>query len=321
MEPRLIKLSQIRVESSFRNENRDESLELSLNKEGQRVPIIVEKEGNGQYVLVEGYRRYNALISIGKKKAQCIVEEVTSEEQRLIKRLDIEFHTEKRNAYQLEKMINQLLKLNKHDAKSIAKLCNVTEETVRKYLKGREVNPDWVRRGEQANVGRHGLTDIHTFQNVGIETKEYILDLYIGGQINGTSLGQIKEITKVPVFKDISEEDKKECIDEVIIRGIKDKEVMSEIVSNKRLEISYDETSLENITNLIVKLLYRVNNLLRKKHYVNYLAPNQRLNIQKLLEGSIVLLNIKNDLPYNTEEDISTRVKQGDDDSVEKLEH
>jgi len=41
--------------------------------------------------------------------AECSVEKLSSEEERIVKRLGIEFHTKKRTAYQLERMINRLL--------------------------------------------------------------------------------------------------------------------------------------------------------------------------------------------------------------------
>ncbi len=53
-----IKLSQIRLEPEFRLREKDLGLELSINKQGLRVPLIVEEESKGCYVLVDGYRRF-----------------------------------------------------------------------------------------------------------------------------------------------------------------------------------------------------------------------------------------------------------------------
>lgn len=80
-------LSQIALETSFRDEVKDLSLEPDINRYGIRVPLIVEDLGTGKYVLVDGYRRFYALDFLGRETAECIVESATSIEGRIIKRL------------------------------------------------------------------------------------------------------------------------------------------------------------------------------------------------------------------------------------------
>ncbi|MCD8503243.1 MAG: ParB/RepB/Spo0J family partition protein [Bacillaceae bacterium] len=131
-QPKKIKLSQIRLETSYRKSEKDLSLELSISRQGLNVPLTVEEEGKNQYVLVDGYRRFYALDFLGKEYAECSVEKLSSEEERIVKRLGIELHTKKRTAYQLERMINRLLENEKYDTKLIASLCGVTEATIKK---------------------------------------------------------------------------------------------------------------------------------------------------------------------------------------------
>ncbi|MDN4495132.1 ParB N-terminal domain-containing protein [Ureibacillus aquaedulcis] len=160
-QPREIELSQIRLETSFRKNEKDLSLEMDISRNGLIAPLIVQLESEDTYVLVEGYRRFYALQFLGKKYADCFIENYTSEEDRIIKRLRIEFQTKKRTAYQLEEMINRLLENELYDVKLLASLCNVTEKTIAKYRKGSDVNPDWIRRGRKTGAGRHGFTIIH----------------------------------------------------------------------------------------------------------------------------------------------------------------
>jgi ParB-like chromosome segregation protein Spo0J len=191
-------------------------LELDITRQGLKVPLTVEEESKNQYVLVDGYRRYYALEFIGVEEAYCNVEEPSSEEERIVKRLGIELHTKRRTAYQLERMINRLLESEEYDARLIASLCNVKEATITKYVRGFDVNPEWLRRGEQTGAGRHAFTEIHNL-NVSDETKNYIADRYIDREIPKTTIEVIKKATKEKAFKDIPEENVKECIDEIMI--------------------------------------------------------------------------------------------------------
>lgn len=104
-QPEKVKLSQIRLETSYRKTEKDLSLELSINRHGLKVPLTVEKEGKNQYVLVDGYRRFYALEFLGLEDVECRVEKLSSEEERIVKRLGVELHTKKRTAYQLERII------------------------------------------------------------------------------------------------------------------------------------------------------------------------------------------------------------------------
>ncbi|MFA9560373.1 ParB/Srx family N-terminal domain-containing protein [Evansella sp. AB-rgal1] len=69
-QPKKIKLSQIRLETSYRKSEKDLSLELSISRQGLNVPLIVEEEGENQYVLVDGYRRFYALEFLGVEDAE-----------------------------------------------------------------------------------------------------------------------------------------------------------------------------------------------------------------------------------------------------------
>jgi len=285
-----IKLSQIRLETSFRNKEKDLSLELSINRNGLKVPLIVEEESKNQYVLVDGYRRFYALEFLEVVDAECSVEMLSSEEERIVKRLEIELHTKRRTSYQLERMINRLLENEKYDAKLIASLCNVTGGTITKYIRGYDVNPEWLRRGEQTGAGRHAFTDIHKL-NISEETKNFIADKYIDRQINKSTVDVIKKATNEKAFKDVPEENLKECIDQIIKQQSKDYENVKEIVSENSLQAGYTKSSHTFMHNLTLNLLARIEKIFNNSHYVNYLSNKQKDQLIKSLRNLLLILN------------------------------
>ncbi|KAB7671688.1 ParB/RepB/Spo0J family partition protein [Bacillus sp. B1-b2] len=317
-QPKKVKLSQIRLETSYRNREKDLSLELSIRRDGLKVPLIVEEESENQYVLVDGYRRFYSLEFLEIEDAECIVEVVTSEEERIVKRLGIELHTKKRTSYQLERMVSRLLENEKNDAKLIASLCNVTEGTITKYIKGSDVNPDWLRRGEQTGAGRHALTDIHKLK-INEETKNYIADQYIDRKINKSTVDVIKKATSEKAFKDVPEEHLKECIDQIIEQYTKNYETVKEVVCESSLRAGYTKSSHTFMHNITLNLLARIEKILNNAYYVNNLSTKQKDKLTNSLHNLLQTINppIKwSDFPKNEQFNEVIEVEDG-----ESLEH
>ncbi|RFU69526.1 chromosome partitioning protein ParB [Peribacillus saganii] len=285
-----ISLSRIRLETRYRKKEKDLSLELSINRHGLKAPLIVEEEGRNQYVLVDGYRRYYALEFLGMEDVECSVEKLTSEEERIVKRLGLELHTKKRTAYQLERMINRLLENEKYDAKLIASLCDVTEETIKKYIRGSDVNPDWLRRGEQTGAGRHAFTDIHKL-NISEETRNYIADKYIDRQINKSTIDIIKKATNENAFKDIADENTKQCIDQIIEQYTKNYETVKEVVNENSLQARYIKSSHTFMHNQTLELIKKIERIFSNPYYVDYLSNKQKYLLTKSLKDLILILN------------------------------
>ncbi|WP_432357040.1 ParB/RepB/Spo0J family partition protein [Sporosarcina sp. UB5] len=299
-----VKLSQIELETSFRNKEKDLSLELDINRNGLKTPLVVEEKSADKYVLVDGYRRYYALDFLGKEVAECIIEPFTSEEERIIKRLGKELHTKRRTAYQLEKMINRLLENEAYDAKLIASLCNVSTETIAKYIRGSDVNPEWLRRGEKANVGRHAFTDIHNL-DVNDDTKDHIVDRYIGKEINKSVVDVIKKSTKEKAFTNLPEEKTKECIDEIIEKKSQEYDAIREVVHKNSLEAKYNKYSHTFMHNVNLRSLTKIEKILGNNNYINFLSNEQRMELNNLarkillrLNPPITWLNFPNDVQF-----------------------
>ncbi|AVR00279.1 hypothetical protein OBCHQ24_15110 [Oceanobacillus iheyensis] len=285
-----IKLSQIRLETSFRKSEKDLSLEMDISRQGLKVPLIVEEESENQFVLVDGYRRFYALEFIGLEDAYCDVVEHSSEEGRIVKRLGLELHTKKRTAYQLEKMINRLLENDNYNVRFIASLCNVTVATITKYVNGSDVNPEWIRRSEQTGAGRHGLTVIHNL-NVSDENKNYIVDKYIGREIPKTIIDIIKKATKEKAFQDIPEEDVTECLEEIIVQQSRNYENVKEVVNEKSLQAGYSKSSHTFVHKLTLKLLTRAESIFRNKYYVQSLSKKQKSELTKKVRSLLMSLD------------------------------
>jgi ParB-like chromosome segregation protein Spo0J len=285
-----VKLSHITVETSFRNDEKDLSLELDINRNGLKIPLIVEEESTNKYVLVDGYRRFYVLDFLGIEAAVCIIESFSSEEERIIKRLGKELHTKRRTSYQLGKMINQLLENEAYDAKLIASLCNVSVGTIAKYIRGSDVNSEWLRRGEQANVGKHAFTDIQKL-NVNDDTKNHIADRYIDKEINKSVVDVIKKSTKEKAFTNIPEEKTKACIDEIIVQQSKEFDAIREVVHKNSLEEKYTKYSHTFMHNITLSKLTKVEKNLSNRNYLNYLSSGQRLEINKSVQKILLILN------------------------------
>ncbi|GAE36649.1 ParB/RepB/Spo0J family partition protein [Halalkalibacter akibai] len=289
-QPKKIKLSQIRLETSYRKSEKDLSLELSISRQGLNVPLIVEEEGKNQYVLVDGYRRFYALEFLGMEDAECSVEKLSSEEERIVKRLGIELHTKKRTAYQLERMINRLLESEKYDTKLIASLCGVTEETIKKYIRGSGVKPEWLKKGEKNNAGRHAYTDI-LHLNINEVNKDYIADKYGDKQINKNTVGVIKKATNEKAFKDIPNEHVKECVNQIIEQQSKNYETVKEIVCENSLQAKYTKSSHTFMYNLTLVLIKRIERIFSIRNYAANLSVKQKENLSKSLTNLILVLN------------------------------
>lgn len=313
----MIKLSQIRMETSFRNKERDLSLELSISRHGLKVPLIVEQVSKNQYILVDGHRRFYALDFLGGSEVECIVEELSSEEERIIKRLEMELHSKRRTSYQLERMVNRLLENERYNINLIASMCNVTEGTITKYIHGSNVNSEWLRRGERNGVGRHAFTDIHNL-NVNIKVKNEIAERYINKECSKGTVELIKKATKEKAFGDIPDENIINCIDEIIKLHSKNYEDVKEIVIRYSLQASYNESSHTFLFGLTVKMLTKVIMILSNSNYAKYLTNMQKEELTNCLqEIQKILTPPLNWSEFPKEQQLFEKVEEENNDSFE----
>ncbi|WP_085990910.1 ParB/RepB/Spo0J family partition protein [Oceanobacillus senegalensis] len=302
-------LSDIVLEKSYRKVNFDSKLALDIAKHGLSVPMIVEKQ-NGKYILVDGYRRYVALRHIEANSAWCIVEKETSKQNRIIKRLKNEFHNKKRTGYEMLGMITDLMEQN-FDEKEIARNCNVTLRTVKKYIKASKVPKEWLSDGQVAGVGIQGLIDIYNLDQLKGDNKEYLKNLYIDKKITGEQIKEIKRsITNAP-FNELTTISQKKTLDDMV-HSIKDNNSISfkDIIYENSLKEKHNDKSHGYIFNLIIKSLDHSLSLL-SKNFTTHLSIEQK---NAIYEKAVQIIEILG-MPIKWSEFPNTTNRQDRDDN------
>lgn len=313
-----VKLESILTEEAFRKRCTELELAYDIKTNGLVTPLRVE-ENDGEFILVEGYRRYFALKHIDAEYADCIVENKTSEINRVIKRLNAEFYQKKRTGYEMQRMVEYLL-AHDLDEVEIAKLCNVTTNTIKKYIEGSEVNPEWLIAGEKTGAGKHGYTVIHSLKYLKGYNKEYINGIYTERNINGEDLKKLKKATKMAPFQQLSGDSQRKVLDNSIGQIKKKDESIKQVVYEQSLKENYSLSTHQYIFCLLNQLLNRITTNFTK-NFTNYLTNHQR----NQLYNKLVLLIEKLGMPIKWSEFPSEPLIGIDDEhngkDGDKLEH
>lgn len=295
VEEKLITLTSIIIEHRFRNGNENPSLALSLKSNGQSTALVVEGPTvpDNKYFLVEGELRYESLLSINAKKARCIVQKLTSEEERVIKNLRNELQTKKKTSYEISRMVEFLLSKGYID-KQIAIKCSVSSKTINKYLKAQNIRSDWKERAEETGAGLHALADIEKLNNLTANVQEDVADDFINRKINGTEVESLLKINSVDELKDLTELHQKECVLEAVNQTTFENSQAKTIVYEKLLRQSFSERAHYSVYQLIVTLLEKITRNLHH-NFTDNLDVNQK---QKLHENIIKMASLTK-LPHS----------------------
>ncbi|BDH60688.1 hypothetical protein MTP04_08180 [Lysinibacillus sp. PLM2] len=212
-----IELSQIRTETSFRDEKKEEIFVKDIKVHGINEPLTVEQESEAVYILVDGYRRFNALTALGYKTIHCIVQPLTSEEQRLIKRLDKALRPEKkRTPNELREMINQLLYNETYTVKWIVKYCDVSEDTIRKYIKINKIDPELLNMVDGTKSKEFSAAEKIDSCNLKMDIKKELMKRYKNGELTLAILDIIRKATKGKLFSKIPSTLVRNCLNDII---------------------------------------------------------------------------------------------------------
>ncbi len=116
------------------NAEKLKNLKNSISQHGIVNPIIVQELGKGQYLLVDGERRFRAAGLLGLKDVPAIIEKTQKETDRLVRQFNIQEQHESwspaEKAIAVDKLSSQLgLTLA-----AVCKLLNVTEGDTRRYV-------------------------------------------------------------------------------------------------------------------------------------------------------------------------------------------
>ncbi|MDY0409346.1 ParB/RepB/Spo0J family partition protein [Virgibacillus soli] len=290
---KIVKLSQIELEDEFRSNDEDLGLELDIKRNGLTNALMVEQKCDDKYILVDGHRRFRALQHLGIQEALCQIEEHSSTEERIIKRLREEFHTKKRTPSDVEDMIEYLLDKG-YTVKRIASECNVTVPTIKKYIRGLDVDPKWKEDQKKANVGHHVMTDLHELK-ITKEKKEFFKEKYLKKEINGADVKELKRVTKMDAFARIPKKQEKSCLTEVTYERKSERNRINNIVYQYRLTAGYDEESHTYVYYDLIEKLKAIEFTLGNKYFVDNLTPIQHKSIGNLLKEIQTLHNPDSD--------------------------
>lgn len=195
-----IKLDWIKEEVSYRHNLPDKKLTQDILVNGLQSPLIVEEVNkNKEYLLIEGYRRFQSLKLLGIKKVNCKIEPMTDQLRRGIKRLRLQLRTKKATGYELERLILSLIDLGMSPP-DIANEIGVTRFTIEKHLKSKDIPVYLKETAEKRKVGKDNITKLYSLDVIPNSLRNRLLDDCMNKIIRQHEVDAIVKTAKVPLF-------------------------------------------------------------------------------------------------------------------------
>jgi len=212
----VIPLNMIILENPFRQTLDDQTMALHVSMKGIKIPLIIEGPTNDNtYILVEGYRRYHNLERIGVKTASCIVEPLTDEAGRVLKRLASELTTKKRTSAEIQQMILYLLEKD-FKASVIARETGISITTIRKYAKLNDIDDDKKAKAKEKRVSKDALIILENLQNTSSIQKDLLIAQLFDERIKLEEAKAIEKVTKTKDYNLLSDSAKQKCCQSAI---------------------------------------------------------------------------------------------------------
>lgn len=108
-------------------------LEESIRKQGVLVPLAVEKQ-NGQYLIIDGERRYRAAKKLGLKTLPIVVHQKTDNFGRMVARFHLQEQHTNWSAFDKARAINSIKTSTDLTEGDIANLLGLAQKTVSGYI-------------------------------------------------------------------------------------------------------------------------------------------------------------------------------------------
>jgi len=116
------------------NAEKMKNLSNSIRQHGIVNPLIVQEVGKGQYLLVDGERRFRAATQIGLKEVPVIVEKPQKGVDRLVRQFNIQEQHESWTPAEKAVAVSKLAEEMGISLPAVCKLLNVTEGDTRRYV-------------------------------------------------------------------------------------------------------------------------------------------------------------------------------------------
>lgn len=182
-------------------------LMASIKEHGIMNPLVVEGHPSGQYLLIDGERRYRAAKELKLRKVPVIVLEPMNETDRLIKQFHLQEQHEGWSALEKAVAIGQLSESMKIPVSQLARMLSLPTRTVADYtgfwnlMSRREYQKSEMPIGlaKQIVRARERAKKIYeeTFEKEFTEAKQKGIEQAIMAQIKAGEVTRITDITKL----------------------------------------------------------------------------------------------------------------------------
>lgn len=275
-----IELSQIRKENSFRNKRKDKRFKQDIKDNGLLVPLLVEREGQFGYVLVDGYRRYDALIAGGFKTVECIIQPQTTITERIVKRLSKALRPEKKRSPADLKSMIEALKVEGYTVKRISETTGVKIQTIKRYIGILKIDPELLEIADEAGKGYGAAKIIDQFK-LDMKFKKVLLKSNLNKEIDQVILKIIGKVTEDTAFESIPSDYAKEFIELKLIKPYLQMKEFPVLIIEEYLtqfHLNVDQTNMDNLLKLLKEIEEN-----DEIHTLKKLSKKQKDDLFKLL--------------------------------------
>lgn len=200
-----ILLSKIDREPFFEKEE-DERLTLSLKKDNLLEPLVVEARSSGQYILVDGYKRYSSMRKLGWKEVLCIIEDPTDFAGLVAKKLKRDFNQRKMKNPERLRLVHKLLSLQ-WDEKRISEETCISRSIIHKYKKIRNIPQERRDKVKSLGLKQEGLLSLENIrQELSRKNYDIVVNILESCDIlYAYNVKSIEYLSKVSGFNELQE--------------------------------------------------------------------------------------------------------------------
>ncbi|WP_407311917.1 ParB/RepB/Spo0J family partition protein [Desulfosporosinus sp. SB140] len=280
-----IDLSKILLDDFFNIEEEDMRLTRNIEKNRLDEPLTVEGPVNGFYVLVDGYKRYRSLKSLGWTTVQCKIEPVSDIAHRIIKRLRWDLNKKKMKSSERIRYVHLLISLN-WSSDMIAQKTGIARDVIKKYMKIHYIPQEYKDIINSWGLGHEALLALDRMQKrLPRYTFYQIVDVlnHQTPHIFGYHIEAIEYLSKVEEFRRLPESSVRRSIDKTIIH------------KTFKLKEAQDIVNIEAVAQGIIKNEAAIGQYLdyvktEAAELERILSPNLMINVPQVRRKELILI-------------------------------